>query len=143
MYKRPLLNELWDELDSVVYRLKTDGWEDGPLSAEDQKNWGIDIGRAQGIAYAIALTYDLLNPNVEWVREEAMRRWEAHLEHPTPYGTDERVDLGRLGIVRSRGVHGARGRGAFAGADGKRQRRLGGRTGVGKVLRVAGKQGER
>lgn len=85
MYKAPLLRELWDELDSVVYRLMTDGWEKGELSAEESKAWGVEIGRAQGLTYAIALTHDFLEPNVEWVRAEAMRRWEASLEDSTPH----------------------------------------------------------
>lgn len=89
MYKQPLLRELWDELDSVVYRLMTDGWERGQLSPEDMKAWGTDIGQAQGLAFAIAMVYDMLEPNVEWVKAEAMRRWEKSLGEPTPYKREE------------------------------------------------------
>jgi hypothetical protein len=141
MYKRPLLNELWDELDSVVYRLKTDGWENGPLSAEDHKNWGAEIGQAQGIAYAIALVYDLLNPNIDWVRQEAMRRWEAHLEHPTPI-SDREVRLDLFSRCCRGDAHRVRSNKHVVGA-GSRSRIRDSRVRLGTILRVAGKQGER
>lgn len=137
MYKRPLLNELWDELDSVVYRLKTDGWEGGSLSAEDHKNWGIDIGLAQGIAYAIALVQDILNPNIEWVRAEAMRRWEVHLGSPTPI-SDREVRIAFLSRRCRDDDHRVRGDGYVVGA-GNRRRIRDSRVRLGAVHRVAGR----
>lgn len=98
MYRQAVLKELWEELDSVVYLLQTDGWEKGPLSAQDHKEWGRQIGQAQGLAYAIAMVHNMSEPNIEWVRQEAMRRWEESLAEPTPIGSRRLAE-----VLRDRG----------------------------------------
>lgn len=61
-----ILELLWQELMSVMERLMT-GQE-----AEDER----DPGRAEGIAYAIAIMQNPYRPSIENVREQAMERWE-------------------------------------------------------------------
>lgn len=96
MYREPILRELWHDLDSVVYRLMTDGDpkqvmellsapadQQEALAERLQEEWqsyGEDVGRARGLAYAIAVIRNPSDPDVNWVREEAMRRWEESIE---------------------------------------------------------------
>jgi len=56
---------LEEELDTVVERIMTG------QDAED----GRDPGRAEGVAYALAVFQNPYRPNIESVREEAMDRW--------------------------------------------------------------------
>jgi hypothetical protein len=143
LYSHLILRELFEDLDAVVYRLMTDGEDDGSWSKSDYKSWGKDIGEAQGLALAIAKIHNLSEPNINWVREEAMRRWEKHLEEPTPIGTGARGDLRRLGNpLRSDGNR----RGGFVRVGVPRggwRMGLGARPRLGAVRRVAGRQGER
>lgn len=62
---KSILEMLWDELDAIVERLMAGG------AAEEDK------GKAQGVAYAIAVIENPYLPNVERIRDEAMDRWEA------------------------------------------------------------------
>lgn len=62
---KSILELLWDELMTVLDRLMTEG------TAEDGK----DPGRAEGLAYAIAVMSNPYLPNVDSVREQAMDRW--------------------------------------------------------------------
>jgi hypothetical protein len=62
-----ILEMMWQELDSVVDRLMEDG-----AQAED----GRDPGRAEGVAYCIAIITNPYEVNIEAIREEAMVRWE-------------------------------------------------------------------
>lgn len=62
-----ILELMWDELMAVYERLMTG------QAAED----GRDPGRAEGIAYAIAVIQNPYIPNVDSVREQAAERWEA------------------------------------------------------------------
>ena len=62
-----ILELMWQELMSVVDRLMT-GQE-----AED----GRDPGRAEGLAYAIAIMQNPYLPNWEAVRDQAVDKWEA------------------------------------------------------------------
>lgn len=72
---KTILEMLWEELDSVMERLMT-----GAV-AED----GRDPGRAEGIAYAIALMQNPYQPNIDHVRMQAMARWEeAQSADPEP-----------------------------------------------------------
>lgn len=61
---------MWDELMTIVERLMT-GQE-----AED----GRDPGRAEGVAYAIAVFTNPYAPNLEAIRDQAMERWEKEEE---------------------------------------------------------------
>jgi hypothetical protein len=63
---RTLLELMWDELDIITDRLMT-GQE-----AED----GRDPGRAEGMAYAIAVMQNPYRPSWEAVRDQAVERWE-------------------------------------------------------------------
>lgn len=63
---RTLLELMWDELDTITDRLMT-GQE-----AED----GRDPGRAEGMAYAIAVMQNPYRPSWEQVRDQAVARWE-------------------------------------------------------------------
>lgn len=56
---------LEDELDTIVERIMTD------CEAED----GRDPGRAEGVAYALAVFLNPYLPNIDAVREAAMDRW--------------------------------------------------------------------
>lgn len=62
-----ILELLWQELMVVVDRLMSEGQESGD---------GKDPGRAEGIAYAIAIMNNPYRPSVDSVREQAMARWE-------------------------------------------------------------------
>lgn len=64
---KSILEMLWEELDGIVERLMADG------EAAD----GQDVGRAQGVAYAIAVIENPYHVDIERVRAEAMDRWEA------------------------------------------------------------------
>jgi len=61
---KSLYEMMWEELDAIVERLMA-----GAASEEDK-------GRAQGVAFCIATVQNPYRPNIEAVREEAMRRWE-------------------------------------------------------------------
>lgn len=61
-----LLELMWEELMAVMDRLMT-GQE-----AEDGK----DPGRAEGVAYAIAIMQNPYLPNLDAVREQALDKWE-------------------------------------------------------------------
>lgn len=80
MYREAILRELWSELDSLMYQLMTDGAPTESEPSSGWQEWGEIRGRAQGIAFAIASISNLSEPNVEWVRAEAVRRWERELE---------------------------------------------------------------
>ena len=141
MYSHLILRELWDDLDSVVYRLMTDGEPNSSWTKDDYVSWGSDKGEALGLALAIAKIHNLSEPNIQWVREEAMRRWEKSLDESTPIGTGERRDLRRLGHpIRRDGNR----RGGFVRHQLPRGRRwlgFGSGSRLGAVRRVAG--GER
>jgi hypothetical protein len=62
-----LLETLWEELDSIVERLMT-----GCEAAD-----GRDPGRAEGVAYAIAVITNPYHPSIPAVREECVRRWNS------------------------------------------------------------------
>jgi hypothetical protein len=62
---KSILEMLWEELDAIVERLMAGG------NDEDDK------GKAQGVAWAIALVQNPYLPDIEHVRAEAMDRWEA------------------------------------------------------------------
>jgi hypothetical protein len=62
-----IIEMLWKELDAVVDRL---------MGAGQQSGDGKDPGRAEGIAFAIAVMQNPYLPSVDAVREQAMDRWE-------------------------------------------------------------------
>lgn len=64
---KSILELLWDELDSIMERLMT------RTGADDLR----DPGRAEGIAYAIAVMQNPYRVSVDNVRDQAMARWEA------------------------------------------------------------------
>lgn len=64
---RSIQELLWEELDAIMERLMTD------TQAAD----GRDPGRAEGVAYCIAVFQNPYLPNIDKVREQAMERWEA------------------------------------------------------------------
>jgi len=65
------LEKMWDELDGIVDRLMSGD------AAEDGK----DPGRAEGVAYCIALvTHSPGVVDIEKVRAEAMERWTTRSE---------------------------------------------------------------
>lgn len=61
---RSLLEMMWQELDTIVDRLM------GRAEAAD----GRDPGRAEGVAYCIALVQSPYAPSIEDVRAQAMDR---------------------------------------------------------------------
>lgn len=76
---------LWDELMTIMDRLMT-GCE-----AED----GRDPGRAEGVAYCIAIFQNPYAPNIDSVRAEAMERWDADM------ASAEAQDIPNPGRLRS------------------------------------------
>ena len=68
-----ILELLWQELDAIMERLMTD------QEAEDDR----DPGRAEGVAYCIAVMQNPYLPNIDAVREQAMERWEASVAETT------------------------------------------------------------
>jgi hypothetical protein len=88
---RSLLDEMWEEMDSIVRDLMVD-WVDGvELPAiggigdydeamrygSQMKDWGELRGQAQGVAYCIALVTHSKQRDVDAVRAEAVRRFQA------------------------------------------------------------------
>ena len=65
---KSILEMLWEELDTIVERLMA------KVEHED------DVGRAQGVAYAIAVIENPYHVDIERVRAEAMDRWEEQNE---------------------------------------------------------------
>lgn len=61
-----ILDKYWEELMSISERLYTGA------EAED----GRDPGRAEGVAFCIALITNPYQPNIEAVRAEVARRWK-------------------------------------------------------------------
>lgn len=59
---------LEEDLDDVIDRLMSPGAE-----AADGK----DSGRAESLAYALAVMTNIAHPDIEEVKDEAMLRWEA------------------------------------------------------------------
>lgn len=57
---------VWDELLTVVDRLMTD------QPAED----GRDPGRAEGLAFALAVFQNPYRPNIEAIKDQAMDMWD-------------------------------------------------------------------
>jgi len=64
---KSLLAMMWEELDSIMDRLMHPGSE-----AED----GRDPGRAEGVAYCIAVVQSPYAPNINDIRAQAVERWE-------------------------------------------------------------------
>lgn len=62
---RSILSILWDELMTISERL---------LSGESAED-GRDPGRAEGVAYCIAVMTNPYKPDIEAVRAEVVRRW--------------------------------------------------------------------
>lgn len=62
---KSLVEIMWDELDHLVDNLMDDGSEAGD---------GLDKGRADGVAFCIALITNPYYPNVPAVKAEAMDR---------------------------------------------------------------------
>lgn len=71
---KTILELLWEELDAIMERLMSGG------QADDER----DPGRAEGVAYAIAVMQNPYLPNVDNVREQAMERWEQAEAAPKP-----------------------------------------------------------
>jgi len=67
---RSLVEMMEDELDVIVNRLMTGG------EAAD----GRDPGRAEGVAFCIAIIRQPYNPDIDLVRNDAMLRYEASIE---------------------------------------------------------------
>lgn len=79
---KPLIEKLWDELMAIYERLESNGAPDPDpamsvgAAIDAGQEYGEKRGRAQGIAFAIAMLRDSRQPNVEAIREEAQDRWE-------------------------------------------------------------------
>lgn len=63
---KSLLERMWEELDSIVERLMSGA------EADD----GRDPGRAEGVAFCIALITQPYAPDVDKIRQLAMERYE-------------------------------------------------------------------
>jgi len=65
---RSIIEILWEDLDKTVDKLESPGALRGARP--------VDIGRAQGLAYAIAVMYNPYAPDFNAVRDEAMDRYD-------------------------------------------------------------------
>ena len=85
---KSILDLLWEEMDDVVDLLMEEGqpesWS-GELFGMPQdeigvvsewQNWGEQRGRAQGLAYALAVILNPYAPDVPMIKAQAMARWE-------------------------------------------------------------------
>lgn len=85
---RSIIEILWEELDSIMDRLMEDGepdsedfwWGHDDFNAEEHKEacreWGEERGRAQSMAYAIAVMMNPYAVDTPAVKKTAMARWE-------------------------------------------------------------------
>lgn len=80
---RSLLEILWEELDAIMERLMTEGQPHTPVEDEFYqqdldawREWGEERGKAQGVAYAIAVITNPYEVSVQAIKREAARRWE-------------------------------------------------------------------
>lgn len=81
---KSILDLLWEKLDTIVDRIMDAGEpeedHDGLASRTVVQEWAEQRGKAQGVAYAIALLSDPMQPpSVDDVRAEAMRRYDGRL----------------------------------------------------------------
>lgn len=76
---RPPIRVIRDELDNVIERIMTGS------EAED----GLDKGRGQGLAYALAVLENPWVPSVPETMNRAMLRWEAAVEDREQQETEE------------------------------------------------------
>lgn len=67
---RPPIRVIRDELDAIIERMMSGG------EAAD----GLDKGRGQGVAFALAVLENPWQPSVPETMNRAMLRWEARLE---------------------------------------------------------------
>lgn len=88
---KSILDLLWEEMDDVVDLLQEEGqpasWADEHVRgrtprdeigvASEWQSWGERRGRAQGLAYALAVILNPYEPDVPAVKREAMARWDA------------------------------------------------------------------
>lgn len=82
-----IIERLWAELDSIMDRLMVEGLPVDPEPrmgtaglinlAEDYRAWGEERGKAQGVAYALAMMTNPYRPDVESIKAQAVARWEA------------------------------------------------------------------
>lgn len=85
---RSILEILWEELDTIVDRLRMDGEpdldsfpvepneEELELELEEWRHWGEMRGQAQGLAYAIAVLTNPYQVDVPKIRQIALNRWK-------------------------------------------------------------------
>lgn len=76
---RSIREIVWEELDVVMERLMSGN------QAED----GRDAGRAEGLAFALAIFQNPYLPSVDAVRAEAVERWETANESPESSVSEE------------------------------------------------------
>lgn len=89
---RSIIQILWEELDSIMDRLKSDLPPDADehyigqdefnteTFEEDVLKYGEERGQAQGVAYAIAVINNPYDVNVSAVKAMAVERWESRNE---------------------------------------------------------------
>ena len=79
---RSILEQIWEELDATMDRLRSDGVPDPDpamsvgAAINAGKDWGEERGRAQGVAFAIAVMTNPYAPDVPKIKAEARKRWE-------------------------------------------------------------------
>lgn len=83
-----LFQELWKELDTIVDHIMSQDAPEVPAGPEPGRyfypedvieihRYGEWRGQAQGVAYALAVLTNPYAPDVDKIRAEAMKRWEA------------------------------------------------------------------
>ena len=84
---KSIIEIIWEDMDDVMDLLKEDPQDSSPpppasayaqikAYGEDMKLWGEQRGRAQGLAYALAVLTNPYAVNVDEIKKEAMKRWE-------------------------------------------------------------------
>lgn len=87
---RSIIDIIWEELDEIMDRLMMDGApeffeaidisgvrNEGIGHTEEWQYYGEQRGQAQGVAYCLAVLLNPYDVQVDYVREQAMARWEA------------------------------------------------------------------
>lgn len=97
-----LLEALWNEMDRLMEGLMTGQTSDDVCGQGNQHGDPLAIGercehedngdkyRAQELAWVLAIVTNAYDPDVNKIRSEAMRRWEAAMEEDNTHGEPPR-----------------------------------------------------
>jgi len=91
---KSIIEIIWEDMDDTMDLLKEGGipdsrldpreggWEDHLKELmDDMKTYGEERGRAQGLAYALAVLTNPYAVNVDEIKREALKRWKERHEN--------------------------------------------------------------